>query len=93
MAGDLHEGEVAFPLEEEEFQGEGPCVEGVVVASFQGEASYLCIKDKKVKTITKICHDDFNTRGHSERGRWHHSRGRHHPRNWHDRGSWTKPKS
>ena len=41
LAGDLHEGEVAFPLEEGAFQGEGPCVEGVGVASFQGEASYL----------------------------------------------------
>lgn len=41
LAGDLHEGEVAFLLEEEEFQGEGPCVEGAEVASFQEEASYL----------------------------------------------------
>lgn len=41
LAGGPHEGEVAFPLEEVAFQGEGPCVEGVGVASFQGEASYL----------------------------------------------------
>ena len=38
---DLHEGEVAFPPGEEAFQGEGPCVEEVGAASFQGEASYL----------------------------------------------------
>ena len=39
LVGGLHEGEVAYPPEEEEFQGEVPYVEGVVVASFQGEAS------------------------------------------------------
>lgn len=36
----LHEGEVAFPLEEVQLQGAVPCEE-VEVASFQ-EASYLC---------------------------------------------------
>ena len=40
LVGDLQEGEVAFPLEEEEFQGEEPCVEVDGVASFQG-VSYL----------------------------------------------------
>ena len=92
MVGDLHGGEVAFPLEEEAFQGEGPCVEGVGVASFQGEASYL--RKKKIKMIIKINNDVIITRrGHSKRGRWHHSRGRHHPRHWHDRGARTEPKS
>ncbi len=91
LAGDLHEREVAFPLEEEAFQGEAPCVEGVGVASFQGEESYL--GKKKIKTTSKITNDGIITRrGHSDR-RWHHSRGRHHPRHWHNRGARTKSKS
>ena len=49
---------------------------------------------EKIKIIMKINDNVIITRrGHSKRGRWHHSRGRHHPRHWHDRGARTKPES